>query len=149
MLASSLSLSAKPVPSPDPDDAPVILTPKPGPAPRLNGPTISGARPGHPFLYRIPCQGTRPITFSADGLPASLTLDAATGIITGTTPAAGTHRITLHAKCPHGESTRLFRQNSLNDLDFDKKASKFNSLNFHATAWFRRCGKGGLGRLAQ
>jgi len=87
----------------------VILTPKPGPAPRINGPTIYGARPGNPFLYRIPCQGIRPIRFSAGGLPASLKLNPDTGIITGTTPTAGTYRITLHANNPHGESERLLR----------------------------------------
>jgi len=47
----------------------VMLTPKPGPAPRINGPTVYGCRPGHPFLYRIPTQGERPIRFSAGGLP--------------------------------------------------------------------------------
>jgi hypothetical protein len=31
----------------------VILTPKPGPAPRINGAKIFGVRPGSPFLYTI------------------------------------------------------------------------------------------------
>ena len=44
----------------------VILTPKPAPAPRLNGPRVIGARPGNPFLFRIPATGTRPITFSVE-----------------------------------------------------------------------------------
>ena len=46
-----------------------ILTPAPKPQPRINGPMVYGCRPGHFFLYRIPCQGERPITFSAKGLP--------------------------------------------------------------------------------
>jgi len=29
-----------------------ILTPAPGPAPKINGASIYGARPGRPFLYR-------------------------------------------------------------------------------------------------
>lgn len=99
----------KPKPIHAPGDEMVILTPKAGPAPRINGPTIYGARPGKPFLYRIPCQGTRPIGFTADGLPPTLKLDAASGVISGTTPPAGTHRITLRAKNAHGESRRLFR----------------------------------------
>ena len=37
--------------------APVMLTPKPGPAPRINGPKVYGCLPGHPFPYRIPCMG--------------------------------------------------------------------------------------------
>lgn len=102
-------ISGAPRPVAGPFDEPVLLTPKPGPAPRINGPTIYGARPGNPFLYRIPCQGERPVKFSADGLPDTLRLDAATGIITGTTPAAGTYPIQLRARNSHGDSQRLFR----------------------------------------
>ena len=74
----------------------VLLTPKPGPAPRINGPAVYGCRPGHPLIYRIPTTGTRPIAFRAEGLPALLHLDPATGIITGTAPPRGTHTVTLH-----------------------------------------------------
>ena len=62
-----------------------ILTPKPPRQPSINGPTVYGARPGHPFLYRIPCTGERPMRFTAHALPNGLSLDAATGIITGIT----------------------------------------------------------------
>ena len=93
-----------------PKEAAVILTPAPGPEPKINGPSICGATPSKPFVYRIPCTGERPIVFGADGLPASLTLDATTGIIRGTTPAdADEHRITLRAKNKHGEARRSFR----------------------------------------
>jgi hypothetical protein len=64
-----------------------ILTPRPGPAPKINGPAVYGVRPGRPLLYRIPCTGTRPIHFSAEPLPGSLRLDAETGIITGNAPS--------------------------------------------------------------
>ena len=87
-----------------------ILTPPPGPAARINGPKIYGARPGHFFLYRIPCTGHRPMRFSADGLPASLHLDPATGIISGNTPnLRGEYLITLHASNEQGRSVRSFR----------------------------------------
>ena len=59
-----------------------ILTPAPGPEPAIHGPRVYGARPGRPFLYRIPSTGLRPIRFSATGLPPSLQLDPATGIVT-------------------------------------------------------------------
>ena len=64
-----------------------ILTPVPPAAPRINGPVVYGARPGNPFLYRIPTQGERPIRFEIKGLPEGLMLDADKGIITGMTPA--------------------------------------------------------------
>lgn len=87
-----------------------ILTPKPGPEPHINGPRVFGARPGRPFIYRIPCTGEQPITFSADNLPRNLTLDAATGIITGSVPSAtGAYDITLKAQNARGTGTRSFR----------------------------------------
>lgn len=94
---------------PVPKEEALILTPKAGPAPRLNGPRIYGARPGHPFLFRVPAQGQRPMTFSARDLPPTLQLDPARGIITGITPARGEYRVTLQASNDHGAATRLFR----------------------------------------
>lgn len=90
-------------------DGRAILTPAPGPAPRINGPRVCGCRPGNPFLYRIPCTGVRPVAFAVAGLPASLHLDSATGIITGRAPAAGEYAVTLRAVNSHGSSERSFR----------------------------------------
>ncbi len=87
----------------------VILTPKPGPTPRINGPLVCGCRPGHPFLYRIPCTGDRPMKFSAKNLPPSLILDGTTGIITGTAPARGEYAVALEAENARGTATRPFR----------------------------------------
>ena len=98
--------SGHPQPCAAPGDEPVILTPPPGPQPALHGPSRYGARPGHPFLYRIPCQGTRPIRFSADALPPTLHLDPATGILTGITPPAGDYPVVLHASNPSGSDSR-------------------------------------------
>ena len=92
------------------EDGRPILTPKPQAAAKINGPTIYGARPGHPFLYRIPCTGLRPMQFAARGLPPSLSLDPATGIISGTTPdKTGIYPVTLLAANANGKSSRLFR----------------------------------------
>src|SRR5512136_1904022 len=66
-----------------PDDDPGTLTPPAPREPRINGPSVYGVRPGHPFLYRIPATGDRPMQFTVQGLPDGLTLDAATGIIGG------------------------------------------------------------------
>ncbi len=87
-----------------------ILTPKPGPAPRINGPRAYGARPGRPFLYRIPSTGERPIRFSVEGLPKGLSLDPKTGIITGTTPASpGEFGMKFGARNRHGRTSRSFK----------------------------------------
>ena len=111
MAAAAETVKPKdgPQPTRDSGDELVVLTPKAGPQPRLNGATIYGCRPGHPFIYRIPCQGQRPLSFTADGLPPSLQLDAVSGIVTGQAPAAGEFRVTLRATNSHGESTRIFR----------------------------------------
>jgi alpha-galactosidase len=85
-----------------------ILTPPSPAAPELNHPARYGCRPGHPFIFRIPATGARPMQFSAEGLPPSLKLDSASGIITGTAPARGTHAITLQARNQHGAATRSF-----------------------------------------
>jgi alpha-galactosidase len=87
----------------------LILTPRPPREPRINGPSVYGARPGNPFLYRIPCTGERPMTFSARRLPGGLILDGATGIITGTTPAQGEYLVTLSAKNAAGRAERPFK----------------------------------------
>jgi len=92
-----------------PPEPAILLTPPPPPAPRINGPLVYGARPGRPFLYRIPCTGERPIKFNAQNLPAGLTLDATSGIITGSTPARGDYQITLAAENSRGKSERAFK----------------------------------------
>jgi alpha-galactosidase len=87
-----------------------ILTPKPGKAPQINGPRAYGARPGRPFLYRIPCTGERPIRFSAQALPDGLKLDEQAGIIRGMTPAQeGNYAVTIEALSRHGKAKREFR----------------------------------------
>jgi alpha-galactosidase len=92
-----------------PREEPVILTPKPSPQPRINGPRIFGVRPGSPFLFTIAATGDRPMQFSADGLPAGLKLDAATGQITGSLKERGEHAVTLRAKNSLGQAERKFR----------------------------------------
>jgi len=88
----------------------VILTPKPGPEPRINGPGVYGSRPGSPFIYRIPCTGNRPIEFAAKKLPAGLKLDTQTGIIAGQAPKKpGQYKVTLTASNGNGRAKRIFK----------------------------------------
>ena len=83
-----------------------IITPKPKPQPRINGPLDYGCHPGNPFLYRIPCQGKRPIRFSIKGLPPQLKLDPSTGIITGNTPKEGVYVVLIQASNSKGTNKR-------------------------------------------
>jgi len=82
---------------------PLLPTPL---APQINGARLVGASPGKPFLHLIATTGRGPFTFSARGLPAGLSLDARTGIISGSIAAAGTYTATLEAR---------------NDADIDSK----------------------------
>lgn len=83
---------------PAPEEPQVILTPPPGPNPQLNHAKRYGCRPGRPLIFRIPCTGRRPIRFAAQGLPPSLRLDTASGIITGHAPQEkGEYHVTLSA----------------------------------------------------
>ena len=86
-----------------------ILTPPPPPTPRINGPTIFGVRPHAPFLYTIPVTGDRPITYSVDALPDGLTVDPATGRITGKIAAAGEYPVVFRATNALGAAEKKFR----------------------------------------
>src|SRR5665647_1134924 len=92
-----------------PANSPEIYTPAPKPQPRINGPLVYGGRPGNPFLYRIPCQGERPITFSVTGLPPGIKLDPSTGIITGKVPPKGEYTLQIKAKNAKGSDSRKLK----------------------------------------
>ncbi|MCX8107404.1 MAG: NPCBM/NEW2 domain-containing protein, partial [Verrucomicrobiae bacterium] len=89
-----------------PHEERIILTPPPPPSPRINGPRVYGVRPGSPLLFRIPTTGKRPIHFTAAGLPKELSLDTASGIITGTLKKPGTYTVLLRASNQYGSATR-------------------------------------------
>jgi len=91
------------------DDTPEIRTPPAAPTPRINGAAVFGVRPDHPFLYHIPVTGNRPMEYSADKLPAGLTLDSKTGNITGTLHDQGEYKVVFHAKNSLGTSDKNFK----------------------------------------
>jgi len=108
LVAGVFSTSAQVI-AENKNNIPEIYTPAPKPQPRINGPFVYGCRPGHPFLYRIPCQGEKPMRFSVKGLPAGLTLDPSTGIITGNAPAKGEYDLLLTAKNEKGKNKRKLK----------------------------------------
>ena len=91
-----------------PEEA-VVLTPKPGPAPRLTGARVFGARPGSPFLHRLTATGTKPMTFSAEGLPPGVSLDASTGRLSGALAGQGEWKVKVTAKNAVGKAEGTLR----------------------------------------
>ncbi|MDB5023742.1 MAG: putative Ig protein [Mucilaginibacter sp.] len=90
------------------EGTPYILTPYVKAKPRINGPDVFGERPGNPFLYRIPATGQKPLVYKADGLPSGLTLDAATGIISGVADTKGDYAVAFTVSNKLGSSTKKF-----------------------------------------
>jgi alpha-galactosidase len=86
--------------------AAAILTPKPGPAPKINGPKVFGVRPSHPILFTIPVSGDKPMTFSATNIPEGVKVDAKTGQITGAVTRAGEYVMTVQVKNNAGKASR-------------------------------------------
>jgi len=91
------------------NDEAALLTPPPSAAAKINGPKIYACGVKHPFLFRIPATGRRPMVFSAEGLPAGLALDANTGIIRGAIAEKGEYHLTLLAKNALGQSERSLK----------------------------------------
>ena len=77
--------------------------------PKVNGPSIFGVRPKSPFLYTIPVTGDRPMTFAVKNLPEGLTVDPATGQITGSLKSKGEYPVTLLASNALGSAQKKFR----------------------------------------
>ena len=73
-------------------------------APIIGSATAASAIVGIGFSYTITASNI-PTSFSATGLPSGLTLNAATGVISGTAMATGTSTVTLGAGNAAGTST--------------------------------------------
>ena len=87
----------------------LILTPPAPAVPRITGPNIFGVRPNSSFLYSIPATGNRPMEFSVENLPKGLTVDAASGQITGSLKKRGEYQVVLRAKNALGTNEKKFR----------------------------------------
>ena len=108
-MARLVYTGAVPQPVIPPRVEPYLLTPAPAATPRINGPVVYGARPGRAFLYKIPATGDDPLRFGAAGLPAGLTLDPATGIITGAVQERGEYPVMLRVTNALGGAERLLK----------------------------------------
>lgn len=87
---------------------PYILTPKAPLEPRINGADIFGVRPNSPFLFKIAATGEKPLTYDVKDLPDGLTVDKATGIISGKLSKEGDYRVTFIVKNKQGTAEQFF-----------------------------------------
>ena len=85
-------------------EAQIIAAARPDAVPRFNGAPVVGIRPGTPFIHSLAVTGARPIAFSARNLPAGLSLDPQTGIITGSLAKAGEYPVKITAKNSAGKA---------------------------------------------
>ena len=92
-----------------PDLSHFILTPKPGPEPRINGPKVFGVRPGHPILFRIPVSGVKPIKYEVENLPKGVKVDENTGQLSGSIANVGEYKLKVKAKNKAGKAERDFK----------------------------------------
>ncbi len=92
-----------------PKEEAIILTPKPGPKPRINSAKVFGVRPGSPVLYTVAATGQRPMGFNAENLPDGLSISAESGRITGRLDRQGEYSITLIARNDVGEARRTLK----------------------------------------
>jgi alpha-galactosidase len=84
-----------------------ILTPKPGPEPRLAGATIFGVRTGKPIRTCVSATGEKPVVFTAAGLPSGISIDSKTGWITGRAPMQqGDSSVVITATNAKGSDSR-------------------------------------------
>lgn len=84
-----------------------ILTPSAIDTPRIHSPKVFGVRPHSPFLYKVAATGLEPITYTAYQLPAGLSIDKETGIITGTLTREGTYYVVVRADNKLGGDSRI------------------------------------------
>ena len=89
-----------------------VLTPPESAAPRVNGPSLFGVRPGSPVFYRVPATGRRPMSISVEGLDANglsgLSFDADTQMLTGRVERPGTYPLVFKASNAHGSDKKSF-----------------------------------------
>jgi alpha-galactosidase len=87
----------------------IILTPKPGPEPRINGAKIFGVRPGSPFLFTIPATGKRPMKYEVLNLPDGLKCNPEDGQISGTINNPGEYITAIKVSNELGSAKRKFK----------------------------------------
>nr|WP_321279024.1 putative Ig domain-containing protein [uncultured Vibrio sp.] len=86
-----------------------IRTPKASQIPRINGAKTFGYYPNYPFQHKVAASGAKPLQYIAVDLPAGLTLNSSTGLISGIVQSKGIHEIQMTVRNVHGEDTKTLR----------------------------------------
>jgi hypothetical protein len=74
-------------------------------APQIHGGGIVGIHPDTPLIYSLSVSGNEPVVFSAKHLPDGLSLDAQSGIISGSLVKPGEYKFTVIAKNSAGKAS--------------------------------------------
>jgi len=109
LLILKRGAKAKPEAFSAPPEPPPSIASGSKPEPAIHGPRIVGSTPGRPFLLLVPATGDGPLSFSARGLPAGLSIDAATGIISGSLQSDGETIAEIAVKGARGEARRKLK----------------------------------------
>lgn len=109
-MAASAPVDAKPrIFNPISNEQPRIASTVAPPEPQIHGARVVGTTPGRPFLFLVPATGEQPLKFSAEGLPDGLSIDGASGIISGTVRSPGTSDVIVNVTNARGRASRKLR----------------------------------------
>ncbi len=106
MILMAPGATAKPQSVGVPVEPPRMAIPPVSLKPAIHGPLVTGATPGNPFEFLIPATGEGPLTYAAKNLPAGLSLNPHTGIITGALRKSGITEAELIVRGPRGIAHR-------------------------------------------
>lgn len=101
----------------------------PSGVPAVKSPTTATANVGTPFAYQMTATNA-PTSFSATGLPAGLSLNTSTGLISGSPTTAATTNVTLRATNGSGNSANVTLV-----LTTSAMATLANAVDFTNATW--------------
>lgn len=102
----------------------LTINPAPASAPVITSAATASVNAGSSFSYRITASNT-PTSFGADGLPAELTLNTGTGVISGTPTLARQYAVTLRAINASGTGYQNLILTVLGDSSFGPANDSF------------------------